>query len=179
MPYLVIPGNQERFDSGQFFDYRFKMPNANEEDEDHTNNYYYFKQGEAHFTLINFDYAMNSGSKVEKEIFEWFYQTLEDSRNSGDLRWRFVMANRPILCGNVFPVNDLENSKYSSRDCQANYFLLNKYLDAMKKFGIDVFFSGNEPYYERLKLMNNFEIQTDVKSREKGNKVILYNLVYP
>lgn len=179
MPYLVIPGNQEKFDNGQFFDYRFKMPNANEEAEDHTNNYYYFKQGEAHFTLINFDYAINSGSKIEMKVFEWFYQTLEDSMNSGDLRWRFVMANRPIFCGNVFPAIDAENSKYSNRDCQANYFLLNKYMDAMKKFGIDVFFSGNEPYYERLKIMNNFEIQSDVKNSEKGDKVILYNLVYP
>ena len=173
VPYIITPGNQENFDHGNFFNFRFRMPMAQQDYEKNSNHYYSFDMGNTHFSSVNFDYVLVIESRKFDEMLEWFYNDLKKAYERPEIKWIFVFSHHPVYCGNTDP-------NLPTIDCRTNYLILNQYFDAMKKFGADVFMAGHVHYYERLKIFDKFKpILYDFEIDRLSGKISYYNLSVP
>lgn len=106
VPYIVTPGSEDRFDKGQFFNFRFKMPGVpivDKEDKgfkDHENHYFSYNQGNAHFVSINFEYPLMLNTDGGDNMFKWFYEDLYNASVNIERKWIIVFTHHPIICQN-------------------------------------------------------------------------------
>lgn len=163
-PYLVIAGNHENYDNAKLFNYRFRMPNVN---DDYSNNFYFKVVNSVLFGFLNYDYFLKIHTKRFQEVFDYVSAQLDLYSRDTTIRWRVIVTHRPIYCGNM-----------NKTDCSVNFYYLKPLEDLFLKHGIDVYLESHVHIYERLRFMQNFNF-IDYPVKKVGNTYEFTNVKQP
>lgn len=145
VPYLIIAGNHEAFDGSKFLNYRFRMPQYKPEWD---NNVYTVLENNALFLFINYDWFLKGkNNKSMMATLQYTQSLLAAWEKDPRVRWRVVVSHRPLYCGHT-----------EKPECQVNPLFLKPFEDTYRKYKVDVFIAAHEHIYERLKVLNNFEV---------------------
>ncbi|XP_003740287.1 acid phosphatase type 7 [Galendromus occidentalis] len=169
VPYQVCPGNHEYHYNFSNYDARFSM--YNRQRKAINNHYHSFNVGPVHIVSISaeFYFFLHFGFEQIKYQFDWLVQDLTEANeqeNREKRPWIFLMAHRPMYCTNLGNGDcDRINSIIRTGMPFTNNFALEPLL---KKFGVDIMWTGHQHSYERLWPVFNATVQNN-KSEPYSN----------
>ena len=115
MPYIVLPGNHENYQSGELFHYRFRMPGIGTEHQQF-NNYYTFKYRSIFFLSVNFDLMMQINHLLWTQTFQYIQRKLEMYAEDPSIKWRIFMSHKPFVCSDM-----------TAKDCIMNHLMIKSF----------------------------------------------------
>jgi len=151
VPYMVCPGNHERYFNWLNYKHRFTMPGNGIPGQE--NMFYSVNIGPAHIIAVSteFLYFPEFGWKPIAVQYDWLVKELEEATKEENLRehpWIIVVGHRPLYCS----VNDDPDMCKHSNMVRTGLPGINAYgfEDLLYKYGVDLFFGGHVHAYERL-----------------------------
>jgi acid phosphatase type 7 len=157
VPYMIVPGNHENIDNTNFFNYRFRMANSDNNYEDHSNNYWTIKLANTQIFFVSYDYIIYIKPGSWKTYLAMIEKDLKASVLDKNIVWRVMMTHRPIICSDI-----------QSHDCLTNFTYLISFSSLYRKYGVQFHFSSHEHLYERQSFMTlDFKVKY---YNEKGER---------
>ncbi len=143
VPYIVTPGNHEKFDQFKMFNYRFQMPGAGAGLSRQAANYYSFIVKGIYFVTINWDYAfLIEGQNNFREVFDWLKADLQKAAADPTIMRRIFFTHKPFYCTFVDP------------DC-VNFYLFKPVEALLFKHKFDVILNAHVHLYYRHKKLDS------------------------
>lgn len=147
VPYIITPGNHEMYSNGDLFNYRFRMPNTNEDPIKKNHMYDMVFKG-TYFMFMDFDYLyIYRDKKPDEDLFRWMKERIEILNKRTDIIWKVFVSHRPFSC-----------SDWTAPDCFVNMYYLRKYEDFLLKNGFQFMLQGHLHSYTRSKPLNGLTI---------------------
>lgn len=139
LPYLITPGNHEKFDHFKMFNYRFQMPGAkNGLSTPRAANYFSFILNGVYFATINWDFVYEDGEDRSKEVIAWFTADLERQSRNQEVRYKVFFSHKPFYC------------PFTEEDC-LQYYLFKPVESLLFKYNFDLVLNSHVHLYYRLK----------------------------
>lgn len=149
IPYIITPGNHENFGNGTLFNYRFRMPNSqNNPTSIRQNHLYDMLIKNVYFLSLNFDYILQLHPEEFENILALVTKKLSAIQNLTQVRWRIVYSHRPIMCND--PINVL--------DCSFNMYMLKAFDDIFIKYNVTTVLNAHLHIYSRFKPFHDLKL---------------------
>lgn len=144
VPHLLISGNHENYNNSLLFEYRFRMPDYNQQ---YYNNFYSYRRGPAFFLFVNYDWVLTFYKDLPTfyKILGYVESELKKVANDSTVKWRSVVTHRPIYCGEFA----------TRKDCFQNFYYLKAFEQLYRKYKVDFLLAGHEHFYERLVVLDD------------------------
>lgn len=148
IPYMVIAGNHENFAQGKLFNYRFRLPTADE-----SNAHFDFVYKDNYYMFINIDWILrysphNYTEHVSRELkmLKWMQEREEILKNRTDIKWKIFLSHRPFECSDPY-----------CPDCFVNGLIFRKIADQAAKIGFHLMMTAHTHLYARQKLFHGLK----------------------
>jgi hypothetical protein len=150
-PYLILPGQKERFDDYKMFNSRFRMPGC--DINDLNCDIYHIIDDNFSIVVINMERGLynrkiNRMDNVrETEKILRFLNTNEAHKD----KWLFVMTNQPLYSSSnngVYPSNVI-------------LFYQKPYDDLFEKFQVNMMMTSSKKYFDQVHNVFNYSIRSD------------------
>ena len=150
VPYLVVPGNHERYENFTQYISRFRMPRN---DASANSNFFYsFDIGFAHIVMYNTEaYFVNEKADLVQTQFNWLVHDLQSANTRRNERpWLIVMGHKPYYC-TVDWTRPFERKNWeSNHDCVVRAAELRTEVEQLfYNHGVDLYIAGHVHRYER------------------------------
>lgn len=149
IPYIITPGNHERYFEGRLFYYRFRMPNAYEDG----NSLFDLVYKGTYFMFVNLDWILRYDSKNyaehqsrEREMLAWMESRFQLLQNRNDINWRVFATHRPFECSDPY-----------ATDCFLTTLFFRRIADKVAQMGFHISLHAHLHSYLRNKLYQGFE----------------------
>ena len=143
VPYIVTPGNHEKFDQFKMFNYRFQMPGAGNGLTRQAANYYSFIVKGIYFVTINWDYIyLIEGQNNFREVFSWLQADLQKAAADPTIVRKIFFTHKPFYCTYVDP------------DC-VNFYLFKPVEALLHRHKFDVVLNAHVHLYYRHKKLDS------------------------
>ena len=166
-PYMVIPGNHERYDNFTQYKMRFRMPyNLS---SGHTNFFYSFTLGKAHIIMYNTEAYFADDPNIVATQYNWL---VDDLRQANDHReevpWLVVLGHKPYYCTIDWRRPFEKKNWESNYDCKIRAEILRSEVEELfYEAGVDLYIAGHIHRYERTAaIYHNQTIVSDKDSFE-------------
>ena len=139
IPYLITPGNHEDYAGGHLFNYRFRMPNTDDNNKIRANHFYDMVIKGTYFMFVDFDYIIKlfTGSATA-ELLNWMQSRFDMLDKRDDIIWRVFSSHRPFSC-----------TDWHADDCSVNMFYLRVFEDMLLKHHFQFLIQGHVHIYLR------------------------------
>lgn len=154
VPYLIVPGSNDSFDTGKLFNFRFRMPGMSKNFKKKQNYYYSFDYKNVHIISLSVEYFLSLKMGKLEEILKWLKEDLEKAKKSKNTKFTIFMTNRPFYC-----------SIHINTDCATNFLYLKPIEDLISKFEVNLVLSGHVHSYLRSKSFKNLIVGEKDKSK--------------
>lgn len=161
IPYVVIAGNHENFAEGKLFNYRFRLPTADE-----SNSRYDFVYKDNYYMFINLDWILRYSPRKNKEhvsreleMLRWMQGRERILQNRTDIKWKIFFTHRPFECSDPY-----------CRDCFVNGLIFRRIADQAAKMGFHLMMTAHTHIYARQKLFHGLQ---EFPMARVGNGVML------
>lgn len=149
LPYLISPGNHEKYDDFKMFNYRFKMPGGgNPVTQPRASNYYSAIINGVYFFSLNWDWIFmsdNANSRLT-EVITWLKADLERHSVNPEVRYRVFFSHKPIYC------------TFAEEDC-LGFYLYKPIESLFYKYKFDLLLGSHvHLYYRHKKFDSKFNI---------------------
>jgi hypothetical protein len=147
LPYIISPGNHERFDHFKMFNYRFQMPGAgNGLQTNQAANYFSYILNGVYFVTINWDYVFEEGENRMNEVTSWLSNDLKRQSGNKEIKYRVFFSHKPFYCTMAEP------------DC-IQYYLFKPVESLLYKYKFDLILNSHvHLYYRHKQTDKNFNI---------------------
>lgn len=149
VPYMVIPGNHERYENFTQYIQRFRMP-WNEASKD-TGFFYSFNLGKAHIVMYNTEAYFAEDPNMEETQYNWLVEDLKKAnRQREEVPWVIVLGHKPYYCAVDWRRPMKKKNWESNYDCTIRAELLRKAVEELfYSAGVDLYIAGHIHRYER------------------------------
>ena len=157
-PYMVLPGNHEKFLNYTQYKANFRMPVT--PDNEGTNYFYSFNLGRAHFISLSDEHIYDSSDWEQEKHLAWLRNDLEIANSHRDVTpWVVVMAHRPLYCSMNYHLS--EQATQSNKDCSFRAEYLKGLMeDIFVQQKVDIFLQAHVHNYQRLSAIQYNETMT-------------------
>lgn len=178
VPYMVCPGNHEKYHNFSHYDARFSMlgdrntPSSSVEIlTNRINNHFHSMDlGPAHIVMFSTEYYYYTDwgwDQIENQ-YHFLEKDLQQANANRDQRpWIILMGHRPLYCLKIgdtscsyetFQRKELRKGVHMRGDRKS----LRKYglEELFLKYGVDVAFFGHEHFYARLLPIHDYQIKS-------------------
>jgi len=149
LPYLITPGNHEKYDDFKMFNYRFKMPGGGDPTiQPQASNYYSAVINGVHFVSLNWDWIFMSDDAVsrKKEVLNWLSDDLKKHSANPEIKYRVFFTHKPFYC------------TFAEEDC-LNFYHFKPIESLLYKYQFDLLLTSHvHLYYRHKKLDSKFNI---------------------
>ena len=163
VPYMVIPGNHERYENFTQYRLRFRMP-WNEASSD-SSFFYSFTLGKAHVIMYNTEAYFADDPNMVATQLNWLVEDLKRANNvRKEVPWVIVLGHKPYYCA-VDWRRPMEKKNWESNyDCKVRAEMLrNEVEELFYKQGVDLYIAGHVHRYERsAPIYHNQTIPSDL-----------------
>lgn len=163
VPYMVIPGNHERYENFTQYRLRFRMP-WNEASRD-SSFFYSFNLGKAHIVMYNTEAYFADDPNMVATQLNWLIEDLKRANNMRkEVPWVVVLGHKPYYCA-VDWRRPMEKKNWESNyDCKIRAEMLrNEVEELFYEQGVDLYIAGHVHRYERsAAIYHNQTIPSDL-----------------
>ncbi|KAM3147385.1 hypothetical protein pb186bvf_000636 [Paramecium bursaria] len=140
-PFMTAPGNHEVGKNMQFDFYYYNFNNPWFAIQDKRYRFYSFQMGLTYFIQYDpidmiYNRADQSYVATQLDLMEQELQRVDRKKTP----WLIVFSHYPVYCSGLQDIK-----------CTTNYQTLTKFEDLFKKYKVDIYFSGHQHNYERIK----------------------------
>ena len=148
IPYMVLPGNHEKFINYTQYIANFRMPVT--PDNEGSNYFYSFNSGRGHFIALSDEHIYDSSDWEQAKHIAWLRKDLQIANSHRDKTpWVVVMAHRPLYCNVDYSID--EQATQSNKDCTFRAAYLKGLIeDIFIEEKVDLFLQAHVHNYQRL-----------------------------
>jgi len=140
-PFMVTPGNHERYKNYTFLNIRTRMPLYNKT----KNHYFSFNVGQMHIIALNYYFYNVEPEELREQMFEWMEADLKAANASRNERpWIIVTTHQPIYCS----LNDPDDEHL--KRCYNFYERYTRFDEIYYKYRVDLVLQGHAHIWERM-----------------------------
>ena len=164
VPYMVAPGNHEKYYNFTRYRQVFHMPGN--QIHDASNLYYSFTLGLIHFIIYNAEFLFLDTPESEKTHQNWLISDLQaaNSRRS-ETPWIVLIGHRPLYCSINWHLSLIERFGFQSNlDCSFRAEIVRRYMEnIVNEAGVDMVISAHVHNYERFApVYGNLTVESEV-----------------
>jgi 3',5'-cyclic AMP phosphodiesterase CpdA len=151
LPYMVLPGNHEKYRNFEQYKAEFRMPRnwAN----GGNSMFYSFNLGLGHFIAISTEETLFGPASASKKQLEWLRKDLLQACSHREaVPWIILLAHRPFYCNMdfSFPANS-SNTPHSNEYCGRDALKLRSEVeDLLYEARVDLVLTGHVHNYQRM-----------------------------
>ncbi|TKR62171.1 hypothetical protein L596_026165 [Steinernema carpocapsae] len=164
IPYMVIPGNHEKWNNYNHYKHRFTMPDNGTPRKEGF--FYSFDVGFVHFVGITNEFYAQKWTDYAQEQFHWLEQDLKKTQKP----WIISLQHRPMYCSNDRGNNDCENE--DNKAIRNGASGLPGLETPLSKNGVDLSFFGHMHSYERMWPVFRDKVYRDNQSIDSQHNVM-------
>jgi len=139
-PFMVTPGNHERYKNFTFLNFRTRMPLYNKT----KNHYYSFNVGKMHIIALNYYLYDQETDFIREQMFEWMEADLAAANATRNERpWIIITTHQPIYCS----LNDPDDQP--RKRCFNFYERYSRFDEIYYKYRVDLVLQGHAHIWER------------------------------
>ena len=148
IPYMVLPGNHEKFVNYTQYIADFRMPVT--ADNEGSNFFYSFNLGRGHFVALSNEHVYDSSDWEQKKHIAWLRKDLQTANlHREKTPWVVVMTHRPLYCTVNYYLN--EQATQPNKDCTFRAEHLKGLIeDILVEEKVDLFLQAHVHNYQRL-----------------------------